>query len=386
MTVRRRSVRSAIALCGALAAAACGGTDDRSASETSTPRAPDTTSAPEDDSADEPETDGATATGEGENEPAAGDADERDAGATDTADQAAPSNGTRVVTHGLGETEIPVDPSRVYVADPGGLDAAIALDAAVIGATRWRDDVGVPPYVSAVAGREIPTPTDRFNPNYEAVLALDPDLIIVPDSADTTQYDLFSEIAPTVAYGADMGTGDRPSWNVIVEQLADFTGRTDRLDEVFSAYDADVERLRARIDDAGLSDATVAVVRPRSTIEFRLYRPVGLSAGDTLWADAGISYQDVPESIMADNGVWAPLSAERLDEVSAELVFIVLPAGQAETAAAELESNSIWTTLPAVENGTVCLVDGEASETAWFVVGPLSLGQIVDDVVACLAE
>ncbi|MEM9041849.1 MAG: ABC transporter substrate-binding protein, partial [Actinomycetota bacterium] len=323
-------------------------------------------------------------------EPSVGSADEtEDNSVRDAEDPSAdePSelvgaDGTVTVEHARGTTDVPVDPQRVYAASPRSVDIAVALGAPVVGGTRWRDDIPVQPYVADL-GVDIPTPTDRFNPNYEAVVELAPDLILVPATDESTQYELYSEIAPTVAYGAAIGTRDQPSWDEITEEIAGYLGRTDQLPAVRAAYDDEVERLRAAFETAGLTEATVAVVRPRETADFRLYRAGGLTAGDTLWADAGISYQEVPDSIMTGDRVWAELSAERLDEVTADLVFIILPEGLAGFAAEQLAPGSIWSTLPATADGSVCLIDDDGSEIGWFVIGPLALSQIVDDVVGC---
>jgi ABC-type Fe3+-hydroxamate transport system substrate-binding protein len=62
------------------------------------------------------------------------------------------TSGTRVVSHAMGETEVPADPQRVVVLDGPVLDACFALGVTPVGAT-----TGVADAPSGRARRESPT-------------------------------------------------------------------------------------------------------------------------------------------------------------------------------------------------------------------------------------
>lgn len=351
--------------------AACGGGDDsdttptesastgsESASSTAAPETEEAAPEPEPEATDEPEPDP---------EP----------------EEPEPEPTTRVVEHPFGSTEVPFRPERVYVGGPDALDVAIALGVPLVGGAQWRSDLSLPSYMQAVGG-DVPTPTDPDEPNLELIATLQPDLILIPNFEAATQYELFSQIAPTVVFGGvDQSTFERESWPELLAEIAAYTNTEDAVADVLATYDADIARLQDALVASGFDGAEVAMLRPTGETEFRLYRPIGQSAGDTIWVDAGLPYQTVPDTLV-DNGIYATLSAERVDLVTSELVFIVLPEGFAPFAQAELDNSLVWQASPALTDGEVCLIDRESSEQAWLNVGPLATGHIIDDIVACL--
>jgi iron complex transport system substrate-binding protein len=54
---------------------------------------------------------------------------------------------TRVITHAMGETEVPANPLRVVVLDLGELDAALSLGIKPVGAVTSFDDDVFPSYL-----------------------------------------------------------------------------------------------------------------------------------------------------------------------------------------------------------------------------------------------
>ncbi|MEM7142512.1 MAG: ABC transporter substrate-binding protein [Actinomycetota bacterium] len=332
-----------------------------------------------------PESDATATTQPPEPEDAdAGDGgEEADPVGDSTDDDDAPESSTRTVTHVLGTTEIPREPERIYVNDPNALDVLVALGADVAGATRWRPEFPVPEYIASVSEVDIELSADR-EPNFEMVAAFAPDLIVTANSTDNTAYDLFSQIAPTVAYGESFDTADRSGWKVALEEIAAIIGREDAVAGILADYDADVARLAAALDQAGLADSTFAVMQPRDNINFRLRIPLGMVLGDTLWDDVGLAYQEFDDGLLADHGFFADLSAERVDLITADMLFVLVPLGFGEVAREQLESNPLWSFMPSFQQGNICLLDAEGGDQAWFENGPLSLRRVVDDVIGCI--
>lgn len=117
-----------------------------------------------------------------------------------SSDAAADTGATVVISHAQGETEVPVDPERVVVFDQSVLQSMIDLD--------LPDSVGVPALTNwpesfaRYRGDDVAKVGSLFEPDFEAVNALEPDLIIVA-ARSATSYDALSEIAPTVDLSVD---------------------------------------------------------------------------------------------------------------------------------------------------------------------------------------
>ncbi|MGQ9367566.1 siderophore ABC transporter substrate-binding protein [Azospirillum sp. ST 5-10] len=103
------------------------------------------------------------------------------------------------VTHAQGTTAVPRNPERVVVFDPASLDTLDALGVTVDGVPGGL----LPPYLSRYASDDIPKVGTLFEPDYEAVNALAPDLIII-GGRSAAKYKELSRIAPTIDLTVDV--------------------------------------------------------------------------------------------------------------------------------------------------------------------------------------
>lgn len=375
-----RARTRALATAGALllVAAACGSDDDDSdggASESTSSSAPSTAdaSAP----ADAP-----TQTSE---------ADEAAAGA-DLVDFAEPiaafevveeRDETLVVRHAFGETEIPADPQRI-VADDTMLEILLSLDMVPVAAqTRYADGVVPAPLVEPlVADLEM---YPRGLTNFEAIAALDPDLIIGIDwtlFADDPQetYDLLSQIAPTVIVRDD----PQPFWRETTEVVASAFGRTDMLEELERSYDDTVASQCERIRTVIAPDDTAALVEVYDD-SFWLLGPGFVDGGGrylpvhpTLFAyeTCGIIPGEENRTFAASEP--AQLSLELLPELQSDHLFVIATEGS-EAQYDEIRSSSFWDLVPAAETGNVYVVD---SIVGWgYLSAGWALEQRADAIV-----
>ena len=114
---------------------------------------------------------------------------------------AVPSTATKRVNHALGETDVPVQPTRIAVAGYFTVEAMMALGVQPIAAPAVIIDnlLHLPLVEGAIADIGAPR-----TPNLETIAALKPDLILSSKlftQADT--YPLLSQIAPTVVLDAN---------------------------------------------------------------------------------------------------------------------------------------------------------------------------------------
>lgn len=91
-----------------------------------------------------------------------------------------------------GTESVPQTPETVVVFDPAAIDTLSALGIEVAG----RPDILGTPYLEAAAG-DAPVAGTLFEPDFEAVNAMSPDLVII-GGRSATRYDALTRIAPTI--------------------------------------------------------------------------------------------------------------------------------------------------------------------------------------------
>lgn len=109
---------------------------------------------------------------------------------------AAPNRATTTVevTHAKGTTHVSAQPRKVVVYDLALLDAMHALQLPVAGVPR----ADFPPYLQRYAdGKKYPAAGSLFEPDYEVLSQLRPDLILVA-SRSSARFETLSRIAPTL--------------------------------------------------------------------------------------------------------------------------------------------------------------------------------------------
>lgn len=191
-----------------------------------------------------------------------GTADARDTDGTAAAPAAAQDGvWPRTVSHELGETEIPQEPVRIVSTSITLTGILLSIDAPVVGSAATtpapsNQDTGFFDWWADVAvERGVEVLYQNIEYDEEAVIAADPDLIVVATTgADSTadQYDALSAIAPTVAVDYSSAT-----WQDIALELGAATGLEDEAKATVEEFDAHV----AKVADAiTVPDGTVNAV------------------------------------------------------------------------------------------------------------------------------
>ena len=97
------------------------------------------------------------------------------------------------VQHAKGTLALPAAPQRVVVYDLASLDTLQALGVPVTGVPKAQ----FPAYMAGYADAKYTVAGSLFEPNYEVLSQIQPDLIIV-GGRSATKYDILSKIAPTL--------------------------------------------------------------------------------------------------------------------------------------------------------------------------------------------
>lgn len=296
------------------------------------------------------------------------------------------SDGTFPVTiaHAFGETEIAAEPERVATWGWGSTEAALALGVVPVAMAQQSygaNDEGVLPWVAEELdelGAETPVilTDDGEAPPYEELVEAAPDVILAPYSGITEeQYELLSEIAPTVAYADEAWT---TPWRDVVTTVGTALGRADEAEAVLAGLDAELAaQAEAHPELEGLTVAAVWDVAGT----FYVYTPED-SRVEFLSA---LGLDDAPvvaELANGDSPFFYTLSHEQLDRLESDVV-ISYHDTQAE-ADAFLASAPIRA-IPAVARGQVAQVVGTELIAAVSPPTALSLTYGLDELVSALS-
>jgi iron complex transport system substrate-binding protein len=273
--------------------------------------------------------------------------------------------GLRPFTHAMGESCIPESPQRIVVLDTGELDNALALGAAVVGAP-VNDALQYQVYLSDQLDGISDTGTIS-EPNFEAILALSPDLILGSKQRYEAIYEQLTQIAPTV-----LTESLRVPWQDNFRLHADALGKTAEAEQILADYDAHIAELQSTLGDA-LESTTISIIRFRPG-QVRLY--LKSSYIGYILQDVGLKR---PES--QDQDVFsAEISIEEMQQVDADYIFVT--GYDVEDSERETFLNSpLWQTLSAVQNKHVI----DVNDDTWIAgLGVQAANLVLDDVAALL--
>lgn len=307
-------------------------------------------------------------------------------GAEETGD---PTVATRTITDIEGtEVEVPVEPQRVVTLSEPTLDGSLALGVTPIGTVTGRGQSAVPNYLAEQAG-DIPILGGVAQPNFEAIGAAEPDLILVDGTSINNNppvIEALRQIAPTVYVGYAGG-----DWRDTFRNVADALNQAERGEEVIAEYDTHVEQVREKLGD--YSDDTFSIVRWQGNSASLILKelPPGMAL-----TDLGLARPANQDRV--GRGHSEPVSLENLSDIDADYIFFgtlggssvsnpnaggAVDVGGAEQALAEAEEVPGFTSLVAFQEDHIIPVDG----SRWTSTGgPILMNSIVDDVDASLAS
>jgi iron complex transport system substrate-binding protein len=278
---------------------------------------------------------------------------------------------TVVVTHPQGETTITKNPQRVVVFDFSVLDT---LDQLGIPVTGVPSSTNVPTFLSQYAGEEYTNVGTLFEPDYEKVNELQPDLILVALRSGPLYPDL-SKIAPTVDLTVD-GTNLIPSFKTAVTNIG-----------VMFDKEAEVESRLAEID------ASIARVNELATTTGQTALIVMVSGGEVTAFGPGSRFgiiHDVlgvtPISANVETETHGDaISFEYILEKNPDILFIIdrdAATGESSETAEQVMDNELIHSTNAWQNDKLVYLD----PAAWYLAntGLGSMATIIAEVEAGL--
>lgn len=256
------------------------------------------------------------------------------------------------ITHAQGETTVALNPETVLVFDYSALDTLDQLGVEVTGVPQG---TAIPPFLEKYASSDYENIGTLFEPDYEKVNDLQPDLIIVAGRSSAV-YPQLSEIAPTIDLTLDQAT-----W------LQDFKYNTTTLAQIFGKEEEAESRL-AEIDESiarvqGLAEASgeTALITLTTGGEVTAYGP-GSRFGiihDLLGVPPVV--KDVEEATHGD-----AISFEFILEHNPDILYIIdrdSAVGEEAQAAAEIMDNELIHATNAWANEKLVYLDA----ATWYL-------------------
>jgi len=266
---------------------------------------------------------------------------------------------TRLYKDALGrEVNIPVKPSKAVVISYGGY--LLPLGLTPVGVDQSTLDL----YPDAMAEAE--SIGDGLG-NVEAISALQPDVIILPDYHNAEIYETYQKIAPTVA----VAWGGDPDVINTLRAVGDVMNRKQEADAWISKFEEKLQRIRDEIN-INIKDGTTAIT-------FILYKGEvllggkGGTLGKLIYEDLGFKMPEQFEKF-ADGG--AALSMESLADRPADYFFTQMKDEEMEEMT-KLFQEPLYKAIPAIKDNRVINV----SRNMWNF-GPNLVDEAVDALIA----
>ena len=246
------------------------------------------------------------------------------------------------VTHAQGETVVPTNPETVLTFDLATLDTLDALGVEVDGVP----NTNMPDYLGKYAGDAYLKIGSLFEPDYEAVAAAAPDLIIVAGRSSAA-YPELAKIAPTIDLSND--------WEDFEASIKD---NSRILGEIFGK-EAEVEAMIEELDEkiavvrAEAADAGTGLIVLTSGSEVTAYGPGSRFGWIHETAGMAPAVTDIAAATHGD-----VVSFEFLLETNPDWLFVIdRDAATGEGAAAAVLDNELVAETDAWQNGNVVYVD-----------------------------
>lgn len=283
------------------------------------------------------------------------------------------------IEHKFGSTTITEVPERIVSIGFTDHDALLALGVKPVAVRYWYGEAPNAIFEWAQDDADGAEPQVLDMPfgglNYEAILALQPDLIIAVGAGIThEEYDLLTQIAPTVAQSGDYIDFGMP-WQETTRMIGQAVGKTEEAEKLVSELEA--KFAEAREQNPSFADKTVAVAYNYG--EARTYGfYTSQDSRGRFFTDLGFVVPDELVEIAGEN-FYADLSAERIDLLDQDLlVFLGLQFSVGGREA--IETDPLISQLNVVGEGRVAYVPAEYDDALQFST-VLSLDYALDGIL-----
>lgn len=284
------------------------------------------------------------------------------------------------IEHKYGSTTITEAPERVVSIGFNEHDTLFALGIAPIAVRYWYGEAphAIFPWAEEAANGAEPIVLEMAELNFEAILALQPDLITAVYSGITEeQYKALSEIAPTIAQSGDYIDYGMP-WQETTLMIGAAVGKSAEAEAIVARIDTQFAEARAAHPE--FEGKTIAITYNYNGGVYGYYAPE--DPRGRFFENLGFVIPDELVEIAGDS-FFADLSPERVDLLDQDVIaFVNLQF--VEGGVEGLEADPLFSQLQAVQDGRVLYLD-ETVENALHFGSPLSLEFALENIVPGLA-
>ncbi|MEM9808867.1 MAG: iron-siderophore ABC transporter substrate-binding protein [Cyanobacteria bacterium P01_D01_bin.56] len=237
------------------------------------------------------------------------------------------ASGCRVIQHDLGETEVCGQPQKVVTLSVHILDLLLSLDVQPFASTLtlnihtgevFDDPARQIPYLGErLTGQPINLGRDH-TPSLEALVALKPDLIVGEGGRNADEYELLSEIAPTLLWNDRTALG---KWQESLRDLAKALDMEAKAETLIQQYQADITSARADLADVVTAHPKLLLLGASRLDEGFVVIEPDSYLGELL---AGVGFQLIPPPAAAINASTPLMSIEALPKLNDADTIIVL--------------------------------------------------------------
>ncbi|MBU8715180.1 MULTISPECIES: ABC transporter substrate-binding protein [Brevibacillus] len=280
---------------------------------------------------------------------------------------AADANAEREVKHAMGTTKIKGTPQRVVILTNEGTEALLALGVKPVAAVQsWDGEPWYDHIKDEMAGVE--ALGFENEPNLEAIVGLNPDLIIGNKVRHEKVYDQLSKIAPTVFSEELSGR-----WKTNFKLYAEALNKQAEGEKVLKEFD---DRVAAAKEKLGSKIATKVSVVKYSKKGVQIYQKDTFSG--VLLDQLGVAR---PDSQNVDNFAEF-VSEEGMSVMDGDVLFYWVSEAKGDTAITEMSKkwmdSPVFKSLNVAKNNQVFQV----SETIWNTAGGVKAANLLlDDIM-----
>lgn len=277
-----------------------------------------------------------------------------------------PATLCRFVQHEMGATCVPKNPQRVIVLSHTTLANILALGVRPIGML----GSDLPPYLQQA--RDIQVVGEGWEPNFEKILLLKPDLIL-GNSYNRAAYAQLSQIAPTVL----LEWNGTPSWKQHLEDVAKVLNKTEQAKSLMQDYDQRLKAFRQKMGDR-LKQIQISYI---DILVGYIWCDVKNSFAGSILEDAGL--QRPPAQAKVTKGGYITFGLETIEtDADADIIFTSRWMDKdGEKALKQLQNHPLWRKLKAVQQNQVYVVN----RNIWRGSDILAAYQLIDDLFNYLA-
>lgn len=231
----------------------------------------------------------------------------------------------QIIAHEAGETEICGQPQTVVTIGPNLLELLLALEVQPAGHAEYFPHSGstfeqpiqqIPYLGERLTGQPLNVGT-AHDPSLEAIAALKPDLILGDSIKNLNEYNLLSQIAPTLLFNYSDAERD---WQSDLRAIATALNRTEQAEAVIANADGRIAKFRDDFQSLIASHPDVLLLLSEQLSQ-GVEVETGHSACGSLIEDLGFQLV-VPANLKSSEQPSYSLSLETLPQLDADLIII----------------------------------------------------------------